>query len=205
MDGGPRRVFDVRAAGGLQGPASTRSSRATARRARGPASSFPEPGEWCSIAVKAVSNRPGSVRAKSRYAWPTARSRRRAPLGVCRRARTAHPVGHVLSELFERGVAYHRKERVAVGEVPIGGIGTTPTKRVTSRRTTASGPPERASSRPASTRAARTMPRGRGPRRVRPPRCSASVATVHDYSGHRPQLLLLWTASTYRPRHGSAC
>src|ERR687886_733769 len=38
--------------------------------------------------------------------------------------------------------------------------------RVTSRNTTASGPPERASSRPASTSAERTVPRGRGPRRA---------------------------------------
>src|SRR5919198_310584 len=45
-------------------------------------------------------------------------------------------------------------------------LGTTPTMRVTSRSTTASGPPERASSTPASTSAERTVPRGRGPRRA---------------------------------------
>src|SRR3954447_5409374 len=63
--------------------------------------------------------------------------------------------------------------------------------RVTSRSTTASGPPDRASSRPASTSADRTAPRGRGPRRL----SSAAdiggrlVDSVHrcGYSGQCPQ------------------
>src|SRR3981081_1359308 len=75
--------------------------------------------------------------------------------------------------------------------------------RVTSRRTTASGPPERASSTPASTSAVRTVPRGRGPRRrdvlVRLPVSTSPATTARiivdsahkaDYSGQRPHIVL---------------
>src|SRR5919197_5201254 len=57
--------------------------------------------------------------------------------------------------------------------------------RVTSRSTTASGPPERASSTPASTSAARTVPRGRGPRRGDPSPGRIAIAAT-NYSGRRP-------------------
>ena len=73
-----------------------------------------------------VSNRPGSVRARSRYALPTARSRRPAPVGVSARAHLAHPFSHSLSQLAERSVADRRQERVAVGEMAVGGIGDDP-------------------------------------------------------------------------------
>ena len=35
----------------------------------------------------------------------------------------AHSIGHPLSELSDRLVSDRRQERVAVGEVPVGGIG----------------------------------------------------------------------------------
>src|SRR5436305_4623658 len=54
--------------------------------------------------------------------------------------------------------------------------------RVASRSTTASGPPDRASSRPACTSADRTSPRGRGPRRL-----SSLAGIVGKFSGQRPQ------------------
>ena len=38
------------------------------------------------------------------------------------RAHLTHPVGHALSELFDRGVANGRQERVAVGEMAVGGV-----------------------------------------------------------------------------------
>src|SRR5438270_5448688 len=86
--------------------------------------------------------------------------------------------------------------------------------RVTSRRTTASGPPERASSTPASTSAVRTVPRGRGPRRgdrslVRLPVSALPAATARiivdsahksAYSGQRPHIVKQGSHPTSRPR-----
>src|SRR5262249_18619288 len=67
-------------------------------------------------------------------------------------------------------------------------FGTTPTIRVTSRSTTASGPPARARSTPAATSAGRTVPRGRGPRRRARPTLERWLAdTARNYSGQRPQ------------------
>ena len=67
---------------GSSRPAPTRPSRAALRWSSGRSSSLPALGAWRSVAVNAVSNRPGSARAKPRYALPTARSRSRAPIGV---------------------------------------------------------------------------------------------------------------------------
>src|SRR5258708_4891049 len=63
--------------------------------------------------------------------------------------------------------------------------------RVTSRRTTASGPPVRASSTPASTSAVRTVPRGRGPRRE-----DRSLGQMLDSASTVATTQLWWTAST---------
>jgi hypothetical protein len=39
------------------------------------------------------------------------------------RAHSAHPIGHALSQPSHRCVADRRQERVAVGEMPVGGVG----------------------------------------------------------------------------------
>jgi hypothetical protein len=50
--------------------------------------------------------------------------------GACRCVRActylAHPVGHAPRELSDRLVADRREERIAVGEMPIGGVGHDP-------------------------------------------------------------------------------
>jgi hypothetical protein len=42
------------------------------------------------------------------------------------RAHSAHPTGHALRQLSHRGVADRPEERVAVGKMPVGGIGHDP-------------------------------------------------------------------------------
>ncbi len=151
---------------GSSRPAWTRLSRAACRCSNGPGSSVPVLGGW-SVNTNAVSKRPGSVRANSRYEAPTARSRSRAPVGVCGPAciclmRSPMRLARTLtasSRTAARSASRSAKCRYAA-------LGTTPTMRVISRSTTASGPPDRARSKPASTSAARTPLGGRCLRRM---------------------------------------
>jgi hypothetical protein len=115
----------LRRRAGSRSPAWTRSSSAAWRCCNGCRSSFVSASGW-SAAANAVSKRPGSLRANPRYALPTAWSRSRPRRCVCPRADLAHPVCHALSEPSDRLVAHCREQRVAVGEVAVGGIGNDP-------------------------------------------------------------------------------
>jgi len=180
---------------GSRSPASTSSSRAVLRWSNGPGLELPAAGGWCSVAAKAVSNRPGSVWANSRYAWPTAVSRRCAPDRVPRRAHSAHPVGHALSESSHRGVAERRQEGVTVGKMAVGGVGNDPDharhlaedNRVRSARARELD----ASLDKCSTHRA-TRTRSPAQRQITRPTAGLRITCHHcaNYSGQRPQIRL---------------
>jgi hypothetical protein len=124
----------LRRRAGSRSPAWTRSSSAAWRCCNGCRSSFVSASGW-SAAANAVSKRPGSLRANPRYALPTAWSRSRPRRCVCPRADLAHPVCHALSEPSDRLVSDRREQRVAVVEMPVGGIGNHPDRARDSRAT----------------------------------------------------------------------
>jgi hypothetical protein len=123
MDGGPRRVFDVGPARGLQDFSLDKVVECGL-----------EVLQWLWLVAfvthRMVSGREGGVEETRLCAGevevcpadclqPQSRARR------CMRARAdlAHPVGHAPSELPDRLVADRREQRIAVGEVPVGGVG----------------------------------------------------------------------------------
>ena len=126
MDGGPRWVFDVWSAGRLQDSGLDEVVECGL-----------EVFQWLSLSAGVPGRLVSCRECGVEEAWLCAGEAEvcladglEPELGACRCVRPrpdlAHSVGHPLSELFDGLLADRAKERVAVGEVSVGGVGNHP-------------------------------------------------------------------------------
>jgi hypothetical protein len=149
VDGGPRWVFDIGTAGRLQDPGLDQIVEGRVQlseRSRLVGSLTGRMVGRCVCGVEEAWLGAG----KLEVGGADGLSRSRAPVGVRGPARTwlmRLPIRLARIVKTSSRTAARRASRSA--KCRYAALGTTPTLRVTSRRTTAPGPPERASSRPA--------------------------------------------------------